>query len=924
MFSTGSSVQSKKYGIGQVVVDDGRTVVVQFEHGLERRLHEELAQVTTTLQALERAEWDPPLTVVARVLGEAIQSVNDRWGVFSRSRIALLPHQLWVCRRVLESWPARWLVADDVGLGKTIEAGLILWPVLAQEKVRRLLIICPASLVEQWQKRLKDMFDIRLARYVSEADTKSSDFWHTHPQVVASLETLRTGSRKTTNENEKSKPKGQERLARMLEAPPWDLVVVDEAHRLNADDKTGPTLGYHLLEKLVEEKRVRSMVFFTGTPHRGKNFGFLSLLQLLRPDLFDCKRSMAQQLSGLRQVMIRNNKQNVTDLKGKRLFQPLKVASQTYAYSEPEDRFYTMLTEFITTGKAYASTLSSSDQRTVILVLISMQKLASSSVAAIRRALVRRLDKLKNAKNELAKLQEQRDMLSRYDDSDEQGDSDEVNRIEEEISELVGLQLVGDEEARLAELIAAADQVRVETKIEKILAELDNRFTSRTVLFFTEYKATQSLLMSALHRKFGDGCVAFINGDGRAEGVLMGNGEKRTLVEERQSAAERFNAGSVRFLVSTEAAGEGIDLQQQCYTLIHVDLPWNPMRLHQRVGRLYRYGQTKQVEVLTLRNPSTVESRIWDKLNAKIEQIMIALGTAMDEPEDLLELVLGMTSPKLFREVFSEAIDVPPETLTSWFDQKTAKFGGRDMLDTVRDLIGHCDRFDFQEMSGRLPRVDLPALRPFFLAMLSLNNRRPQETDRGLTFKTPDSWLTVPAARTNYSDMVFSRGEEASKDSERVLGFGHVVFHEAVRHARGLSACVTSVPKGMLPAPLIVFKVSEHVTSTTTTVRSVVAAVTFATSGEPFIMSDCELIDRLNDLLNRRTFRRDPAPIPSSEPMEIHTRIQEATRAVQENMQQLDVPFVVPDIQLLAVLCPSLRDNPIDPTPEPDDVAGTQ
>ncbi len=919
MFSAGDSVQSKKYGIGQVVIDDGRTVVVQFEHGLERCLNDELAQVTTTLQAVARAEWDPPLTVVARVLGEAIQSVNDRWGVFSRSRIALLPHQLWVCRRVLESWPARWLVADDVGLGKTIEAGLILWPMLAQDKVRRLLIICPASLVEQWQKRLKDMFDIRLSRYVSGADTKTSDFWHTHPQVVASLETLRTGSRKANIANDKSGPKSQERQARMMEAPPWDLVVVDEAHRLNADDKTGPTLGYHLLEKLVEEKRVALNGFLHGNASSWQELRLPIAAPVAAPDLFDCKRSMAQQLAGLRQVMIRNNKQNVTDLKGERLFQPLKVASQTYAYSEPEERFYEMLTEFITTGKAYASTLSSSDQRLVILVLISMQKLASSSVAAIRRALVRRLEKLKTAKKDLAKLQEQRDMLSRYDESDEQGDADEINRIEEEIAELVGLQLVGDEETRLAELIAAADEVRTETKIEKIMAELDNRFAGRTVLFFTEYKATQSLLMSALQRKFEDGCVAFINGDGRAEGVLMRNGEKRTLVEDRQSVAERFNAGSVRFLVSTEAAGEGIDLQEQCHTLIHADLPWNPMRLHQRVGRLYRYGQTKQVEVLTLRNPNTVESRIWDKLNAKIEQIMIALGKAMDEPEDLLELVLGMTSPKLFREVFSEAIDVPPETLSSWFDQKTAKFGGRDMLDTVRDLTGHCARFDFQEMSGRLPKVDLPALRPFFLAMLALNNRRPQETERGLTFKTPDTWLTVPAARANYADMVFSRGTEAGQDSERVLGFGHVVFHEAVRQARRLSACVTAVPKGMLPAPLMVFKVSERVTSTTATVRSVIAAMTFANSGEPVMISDCELIDKLNDMLTRRTFRRDPAPIPSSEPTGIHTRIQEAATAVKENIQHLDVPFVVPDIQLLAVFCPSLRDIPTDPTPEPGD-----
>jgi superfamily II DNA or RNA helicase len=897
MFAPGDWVRSARFGTGEVVVDDGRTVVVQFEHGLERCLHGELSQLVTPLQALHRPEWDPPLMVVARVLGDAVQSVNDSWGVFSRSRIALLPHQLWVCRRVLETWPTRWLVADDVGLGKTIEAGLILWPVLARNLVRRLLIICPASLVEQWQQRLKTMFDIRLAPYVTEADTKSSDFWHTHPQVVASLQTLRMDS--------------ADRHERMLEAPPWDLLVVDEAHHLNADEKSGPTLGYQFLEKLVEADRVRSMVFFTGTPHRGKNFGFLSLLHLLRPDLFDTKRPLAQQLSGLRQVMIRNNKQNVTDIKGQRLFHPPKTTSRTYSYSEAEDRFYGMLTDFIATGKAYASTLSTSDQRTVTLVLISMQKLASSSVAAIRRALNRRLTKLQTARQELAKLQQQRELLSEYDESEEQG-NDELSRVEERISELVGLQLVEGEQSRLAELIAAANEVRTETKIAEILRELDGPLAGRSVLFFTEYKATQSLLMSELHRKFGDGCVTFINGDGRAEEVVLPTGRVQTLVEDRQLAAKRFNEGRVRFLVSTEAAGEGIDLQHRCHTVMHVDLPWNPMRLHQRVGRLYRYGQNSRVEVFTLRNPSTVESRIWEKLNAKIGQIMLTLGEVMDEPEDLLELVLGMTSPKLFREVFSEAHAVPSETLSSWFDQKTATFGGRDMLDTVRDLVGHCAHFDFQEMSGRIPKVDLPALRPFFLAMLAVNNRRPQETERGLSFKTPEGWLTVPAVRTSYADMVFSRSAEASPDSERVLGFGHAVFHEAVRQARELPGSVTAVPVAILPAPIVVFRVSEHVTSTGATVRSVVAAVTFEVSGEPVVLSDWQLISRLNELLDRRTFRRDPAPAPSSPVAEIDEKVRQAEAIVKANIQQLDVPFLVPEVHLLAILSPSLAESPSD------------
>jgi hypothetical protein len=231
------------------------------------------------------------------------------------------------------------------------------------------------------------------------------------------------------------------------------------------------------------------------------------------------------------------------------------------------------------------------------------------------------------------------------------------------------------------------------------------------------------------------------------------------------------------------------------------------------------------------------------------------------------------------------------------------------MLDTVQDLVGHCARFDYQEMSGRLPNVDLPALRPFFTAMLSLNNRRVQETERGLTFKTPDVWLTVPAVRSTYSDMVFSRRAEESPDSEKVLGFGHAVFHEAIGQARGLSECVTALPKAVLSAPLLVFKVSERVTSTKATLRSVVVAATFSKEGKVAVVPDCELVERLNEMLNLRTFRRDPAP-RSGAPTDIERKLVEVEAAIKENLESLDVPFLVPDVQLIAILCQSATDAP--------------
>jgi len=895
MIKATDHVQHARFGAGIALVADAETVIVQFDHGIERCRLSELRKTDSPQEAAKREIWDSPLEVVCRILAESIQSVNDSWGVLSKSRIALLPHQLWVCKQVLQSWPARWLVADDVGLGKTIEAGLILWPLLSRQNVSRLLIICPSSLVPQWQYRLRTMFDIRTAPYVSESDTKASDFWHTHPQVVASMHTLRKDS--------------NDRHERMLAAPPWDLVLVDEAHHLNADEQGGPTLGYRLVEKLVEANQIKSMIFFSGTPHRGKNYGFIALLKLLRPDLFDPKKPLDSQLPQLRNVMVRNNKQNVTDLKGNRLFKAPKVTSETYSYGKEEDRFYAMLTEFIATGKAYASTLNSNDQRTAILVLIAMQKLASSSVAAIRRALRNRLARIQNTREDISRLEERKNILVSYEELEQNIDTDELSSIEESIAgKTAALRLMEDEEPRMIELIEAADAVTTETKIETILELVNGKYSDRSILFFTEYKATQSLLMSSLIAHYGDSCVTFINGDRRADGVIDSKGKSVSLSEDRETAAAKFNEGRVRFLVSTEAAGEGIDLQENSYTLIHVDLPWNPMRLHQRVGRLNRYGQKRQVEVMTLRNPSTVESRIWDKLNEKIDNIMRSLGEVMEEPEDLLELVLGMASPTMFRNLFAEGASVKESSLGSWFDSKTATFGGSDVIDTVRGLVGHCANFDFQSMSEKIPKIDVPALKPFLLSALRLNRREFTENENGISFKTPEAWMTTPAMRSKFSDVIIQREADKKIPSDRVLGVGHVVIDEALRQATRLTASVAGITSKVLQHSIVVFRIIDKVTTQSSNVRASIVAVDFESAGTPRILRDWELIQKLNQLLEKRTLARDAAAERSvatevSEGLEVKGR-----ELIRSQIHELDLPFSVPDVQLLAMLHPSSID----------------
>ncbi len=886
--SPNASVFHERFGQGSVLAAMPQTVVVRFTHGIEECSPEELRSVSSVYAMLNSTEWNVPLEVITRFQAEAIRSTNDAWGVFTRSRIQLLPHQLWVCRKVLAKLPTRWIVADDVGLGKTVEAGLILLPLVSRGDARRVLVLCPASLVEQWQLRMRDMFGIHLTPYMTELDKPDNDFWGSYPQVVASLHTLRL------DRNERQK--------RIIESEPWDIVIVDEAHHLNADEKGGATLGYAFLEKMLAAQKIRSMVFFTGTPHRGKDFGFLSLLKLLRGDLFDTEKSLHEQLPQIAEVMIRNNKQNVTDLSGNRLFQKPANRPMEYAYSPEEADFYGMLTNFIADGKLYASGLSANNGRAVMLVLFAMQKLASSSVAAISKALRNRIDKKQRIKKEIAQLEAKLELYKQLETEDE---FDEINRIDEEILELsAGLRLSDNEEHYLRILLEKADKIHTESKVTEILSLLENEFSGRSVLLFTEYKATQALVMSALISQYGDDSVVFINGDSRVDDVVLKNGTKTSRRMTRKDAVAKFNKGQARFLIATEAGGEGIDLQERCHSMIHIDLPWNPMRLHQRVGRLNRYGQTEQVEVVTIRNPDTVESHIWNILNEKIERIMRAVGQAMDEPEDLLQLVLGMTTPDFFREIFMEGSSIERERLPDWFDSRSATFGGRNVIDTVKELIGHCSKFDFPQISDQIPRVDLIDLKAFFIGAIENNRRKVHDEESGLKFITPDEWHKGDVAiQKEYKELLFDRRYKGEKAIQRVLGVGHRLFDKAMELAMRQTASVTIVPEKILNNALFVFKVNDRVT-TMGSRASVLFGVEKRSDGEWNTLSDWKLLLLLNELSTDRGLWKRRIPLVDIDGRIVAHDAEQALLRLREFLNDFHLDFKVPETVLTGILWP--------------------
>ncbi len=893
-FERDALVRHAMFGTGRVRMDDGETVVVRFDGGLEECLAADLKPLRGLEQQLADGQFDPALPVVARALALCIRSVNDSWGVFAGSRISLLPHQLWVCKRVLETWPTRWLVADDVGLGKTIEAGLILTSLFSGNRIRRLLILAPASLVGQWQVRLREMFDIRLSIYAPAVDGEKADFWNTQDRVVASAHTLRLDS--------------NGRWDRLLEAEPWDLVLVDEAHHMNAAEDGARTLALQLAEKMQQRGRIESLILFTGTPHRGKDYGFLSLLALLRPDDFSPRAPLEEQVHKLRSVMIRNNKQRVTDMAGNKLFTPVRQRMETYSYSPEEAAFYDKVTNFIASGKAYAAGMNQKDRRTVILVLITMQKLASSSVAAVRRALRNRLEKLRGAASRMARFAPEIARLQELAEEDDGANGDEIAAIEERLLENLSdvLHLNPAEIPALEELLEAADKVVEETKIERILEVIDEHFEGRSVLLFTEYKATQARVMGALQRRYGDGCATFINGDGFLPRVPDSRGVRRDQRMDRQVAAACFNRGEVRFLVSTEAAGEGIDLQEHCSALIHVDLPWNPMRLHQRVGRVSRYGQTETVDVVTLRNPDTVESRIWSCLDEKLDRITLAFQGGMDDPEDMRQLILGMASPRMFSEVFAEApAGLKGERLERWFDQKTSTFGGRDAVDAVKAMFGNVSRFDFGEVEGRIPKVDLPDLVPFMKALLAHLGKRATEVEPlKLEFQTPRPWTNRDFRVVDRYRLVFDRRGRVG-DGEDLAGAGLLVVDAAIDAGHRLPQALGAVEG--LDGPLFLFAVQDRVTGSEGAVRRVVVGVRQDERGWT-VVPDWQVIKMLGPVADKP---RGRAMATSEDGVQLKMAdLEAAASALALALPDLDLPFNLPEVlPLLGLASPRVVDG---------------
>lgn len=543
-----------------------------------------------------------------RNLAYALSEWNLNTGGLSRLEIEPLPHQLYLVNRILASGDLNWLIADDVGLGKTIEVGLLL-AALRQRKYRRFLIVVPAGLTRQWEEELRDKFLLDdFVIYGETAMPETAAQWRLYDRVIVSMD----------------RAKHEKHLPNILHADDWDLVVVDEAHRLSRREwgtKFVETERYEMAEAL--RRRTDAMLLLTGTPHQGKDDMFRGLLELLRPgqewrQRFINLKAHPEILSSL---VIRNRKADVTDEQGEFIFRGKTSTTIGVMGSDAEAAFERDLVRYFRDG--YAAGASRGQRGMAIgFVMTTFRKLAASSLAAIAKSLHRRAERLRLGLNELAA----QESVGECDNVDERFvESDE--ELTGEAREFFSGELQAVEQLAATARALVPHDSKVTDLFERVIPNILQSDQARKVLLFTEYRTTQDVIARGLVGRFGAQAVATIHG---GQGML-----------ERRKAVDSFN-DDCQFLVSTEAGGEGLNLHRRCNVMVNFDLPWNPMRLVQRVGRLYRYGQTERVVVFNMKAAQTVDQEILSGMYERLDRVAADLATLTGENrEGLIEDILG-------------------------------------------------------------------------------------------------------------------------------------------------------------------------------------------------------------------------------------------------------------------------------------------
>ena len=607
------------------------------------------------------------------------------------SNIQPLPHQLEAVYECFLREPRlRYLLADDPGAGKTIMAGLYMKELILRRAGDRILVVTPANLRPQWIRELAERFQldfIELGAAHFDASLTENP-WDQFDRIVVSRDFLRTE---------------RAREAFAAAAKEWDLAVVDEAHgfTISVDGKgyiNKKSERYKAAEALA--RRCHRLILMTATPHSGRDYSLWALLRLLDLDAWGdrCPRKLEVPTQQFRKV----SKEIMRDMSGNKLFKDRHPRRVEYEITGQEWDLYIEVTDFVSTK--LREIRGTGSKSTAGFALTTMQRRVASSTRAIRRTLERRLDRIEKALEDPGAYLRDRTAFQTavFPDADDLDDLDEAERwrIEEEaleewlpdtVAELEG------ERTALRPLLALAQEVeskRVERKLTELLDVVHNlglgEDRRKQLLIFTEHKDTLDYLVENLSKDFE---VAQIHGQMRLPDRIE---------------QERYFRETAQIMVATEAAGEGINLQF-CHLMVNYDIPWNPNRLEQRMGRIHRIGQTEDVYIFNLVATNTREGYVLNVLLAKMERMGVALG---DKVFDVVGQAIGTN----LREVL-EAVIAGEMTR----EEAVQSFGGAEVDPSTKaraeELLESAlarDHLDWETERDRAARAEERRLPPSY------------------------------------------------------------------------------------------------------------------------------------------------------------------------------------------------------------------
>ncbi|MBI2806091.1 MAG: DUF3883 domain-containing protein [Planctomycetes bacterium] len=519
----------------------------------------------------------------------------------SVSQVDPLPHQMDAVYTHLLTQPRiRFLIADDPGAGKTIMAGLLIKELKFRGLIERTLIVTPANLTPQWRRELHDKFNesFTVIDRGSVSSTFGRNVWEDNPQCITSIDFVAR----------------QDDILNMLRDVRWDLVICDEAHKMAAyryGQKINKTQRYEFGEFLRD--RTDHFLFLTATPHKGDPDNFALLLQLLDRDLYVNGNILAEASAhDENRIMIRRLKEEMRKFDGSPCFPPRHVQTLPYKLTGDELKLYEAVTDYVQNNFQRAA---QAENRNVGLALTVLQRRLASSLAAIRMSLERRHRKLKELqrlgklKQEFGELPEDLDDLAEADRWHFEDDLVERVTMAENMAEL---EAEIEELDRLVKLAKHTERSVPETKFEELRSVVSQQLSGRLerLLVFTEHKDTLDFLVGKL-TNLGFHCCTIHGG---------------MPLEKRIAAEREFFEKKPSILVATEAAGEGINLQF-CSLMVNYDIPWNPNRLEQRMGRIHRYGQQNEAMIYNLVAKNTREGEVMDRLLRKLADMRLALGS---------------------------------------------------------------------------------------------------------------------------------------------------------------------------------------------------------------------------------------------------------------------------------------------------------